>query len=1766
MIENPLGTPDSKLTETNMPPTEQRSGWSRLFHVLFRTVLVLFLLFFTFVFVIQIPAVQQEMVDTGSDYLSKKLNTKVKIDSFGLNFVGDITINGLYVGNQFAPEDTLISIKKLDAGLNPAYVPLGIFQLSRLSLTDVVVRLKHEQGKKDDNFAFISNFLNPKKDDKKNQPQNPLPDIRVALIGVHHIEVDNNDEIEGRRITLQLDDLKLETNFMNLPNKLVDIDNIIVQRPHVQVQETVSHPLKDLQSKNDDLRLKNDDSIANRQASIVNRDKPFRFSVGAVNIIDGKVRLDKWQNSKVRHPSLHAIDFDHLNVVDADIFLHNWIYFNDEWSGVIDGVHAVEANGFELKKLTSDNVRVTSTMTEFAGVRIETANSIIGDTFRMIYSDPSAFKDFDNLVTMQATIKSPKVLLDDIMVFAQDLENNSFFQKNRKEIAVIDAGLLGKVNSLKLIPFSVKIGTGFYANGKFSSRDLKNRDETFISLALSDLKTSMTSLRQLIPGFTPGENFNKLGNLSFNGNFEGFFNDFSTSGKLSTNLGGAEMDMSLKPFGDGNKTTYSGNLNLLNFDIGKFSDNADLGKVSLKTNITNGSGSKKETVKLDYVNTVNDFSYKNYSYKNLSANGHYENKKFIGKFESKDENADFVFDGTVDIAAPRPVFKFKSNIKRIDFKTLGFLPDDIVAGGDLDINLTGDKLSNIVGTIITDKINIVKNKTEKYKIDTLNISMLELPTIGIINNFNTPTNKVFTVNSNLLTAKIEGQFNLENLIEDFKTHFYRFHPGIAADLKLVPKTDISLQPSANNFNFSNRLTNTNTEFFSFDVHIPDTKNLTFLFDKKLGAIKKLDITGRVDNSTDTIGWSVSTPEKIIYDNVTIANFAFNGTGKNSFLNWDIQAGEVKIGNDQSFKGITFQNNLKGDTVELGLTSKNFSESLKLDQLELNATVMKRADSYQLSFGGNQLSKLSLLGDTWTIDKANNIEFFKDSFSVHNFLMENNQRGIAFESFGRKGLKVNLDNFNLSFANKFIKDPRFLLGGEFDVRAQVEDLINFKNFAVTAIVDTFSIKNDKRGVLKIAVSGNDLQSPIAVNLQLSDVSHQPSDVNFKLTDVNRQMLSINTQLTEVGRQQGIINGHLTTDSLTLKTDSLKLIVNNLKPKADSLKLVADGLKLKADSLKIQVDSSKLLVGGYYYPTAHDTFAAQSVDMRFDLSKFPFDNLHYLIDTGASEFRGYVDGYLRVDGPLKKLNTNGEIHLKDGHVMIDYLKLPINVKDGKIRITNDKFDASGETIYDKEGNKATIIGGLKHNRFQDLGPDVVIKAKKFNFLNTERADNPIYYGTAQGQGEVSITGTFQKTDIRVIATADAGTNIVFPFGTEQNVKEGGFITFKNTNKILVDTFKQKNNSNDATGLAFDMQLNIREPATATMIFDENAGDNIKVHGTGDIHFNLSRTSGISMDGEYRIEQGDYLFTLAKIITKNFTIKPGGSIRWNGSPFDAVIDIDAQFKDLKATTYNFLAEYVDKDENAKSESQKLTNVDLSLKLTGSLVKPDINFDLNFPQLSNTLKSYVDSKLRVLQQDQNELNKQVFGLIALGGFLPTDVQNWSTSQLRSGTVNTLSESASTFVSGLLNNFLKDYISGLDVEVGYSYYEFDKVDANGRTGTGSQFRLRGAYSLNDQITVSGGVGVENGSYVNTTDNSFINYDVIVDYAINKDRRMKVRISYTRDQVFEGKRDKPAIGLRYRREFNSFEELFNSLKKRRQPENKNLPIHLKETTRTIEGG
>ena len=778
------------------------------------------------------------------------------------------------------------------------------------------------------------------------------------------------------------------------------------------------------------------------------------------------------------------------------------------------------------------------------------------------------------------------------------------------------------------------------------------------------------------------------------------------------------------------------------------------------------------------------------------------------------------------------------------------------------------------------------------------------------------------------------------------------------------------------------------------------------------------------------------------------------------MGWNLGTYNLVIDGKQDFRDLIFQNKIIGDTVGFGFTSHNFSQSLKMDTVELNALLVRQDTTYKLSFASNQISRLKIFGNYWSVDKDNFILFNKNYLDIRGFDLRHDDQQITLESCETsKGLSATLNNFKLSFLNSYINDNRFSLDGKYFANIEFDDIFTQKGFRVHFAMDSFIVKGENRGALRIVALGKDFKSPIY------------------------------------------------TDVLLFK------------------------------------GNERLTIEGNYYPEAASIFPRQSLDVKLGLQAFPIKTLQLIIQDGASRFVGGVDGAVKIAGPLNQLDINGALTLKDVAVTVDYIQSRLYIKDQTVKVTNTMFDATGCTILDSLGHRARVTGGLTHNRFLNFGLKARVQADTFLMLNTTRDDNSFYYGTGIGRGDIEFTGDFDRTNIRINVVTGKGTKIVFPFASEQTATEKQFVVFKtskNTEGGIDTTRKVK----ELRGVNLDMDLTMTDQAETTLIFNEDAGDNIRSRGNGNILLSINRNGEVKMNGEYRVERGDYLFTLAKVVTKNFALKQGGTIRWNGSPFDAVINIDAEYKGLSTAPYNFIAEYVDKDESAKQESRKPTPVELNLKLSGALTRPNIDYDLAFPRLTSDLKTYTENKIRLLRQDQNELNRQVFGLVVIGNFLPSDIAFISNSQLFSGSINTLSETVSSLLSNMFNRFLGEYITGLDVEIGYNVYEYDRVNAAKGT-TGQQFRLRGSYDINDKWSVSGGLGVESGGYLQNN-NVFVGGDVLIDYTFTQDRRMKLRFSNTYDQVLEGKRNKTGAGIRFRQEFDSFEELINSLKKHKK--------------------
>jgi hypothetical protein len=557
-------------------------------------------------------------------------------------------------------------------------------------------------------------------------------------------------------------------------------------------------------------------------------------------------------------------------------------------------------------------------------------------------------------------------------------------------------------------------------------------------------------------------------------------------------------------------------------------------------------------------------------------------------------------------------------------------------------------------------------------------------------------------------------------------------------------------------------------------------------------------------------------------------------------------------------------------------------------------------------------------------------------------------------------------------------------------------------------------------------------------------------------------------------------------------------------------------------------------------------------------FQMEFFEFIIDSGISDTQGYADVDVDISGPLNDLKMDGEGIIHNGGVKIDYLGNFIRFDNQRVGITENFLDLTDLEIIDTKDNIGIFTGGMHHDFLSDFVLELSVYSSEFIGLNTEKTDNPLYYGYGIGDITVDFTGPFSTTDILVSAITAPGTVLNIPVTSYSEGYEESFIHFFNKEDLLQtkDSLLVAEDEFQLEGVDIEMNLTITQAAKVNIIFNEQLNDIIKGVGEGNVRMLIKRTGEFDVFGDYEVFSGEYLFTAWGLVAKPFQVQRGGKVSWTGDPLDADIDLYAEYENLRAPLNVFLSEF-QLSAQAQSELVQKTNVNLLMHLGGSLFEPIVNFDLSFPDLSGELKSYTDSKMATLRQNESELNNQVVGLLLFKSFLPSTStigsNIYSAENVFSSSYNTLSEFISNQLSFLLSGFLQEalsengFVSGIDFEIGFSKNTFigganiPSANSNELTPDEVQANFKSRF-FDDRWEV--GVG---GNYVRESPFGISDYvigDFNIGYFLTADKRLKLRAygKYDVDPFDQQREQKYGLGINYRKEFGSLIELKSAIK------------------------
>ena len=788
-------------------------------------------------------------------------------------------------------------------------------------------------------------------------------------------------------------------------------------------------------------------------------------------------------------------------------------------------------------------------------------------------------------------------------------------------------------------------------------------------------------------------------------------------------------------------------------------------------------------------------------------------------------------------------------------------------------------------------------------------------------------------------------------------------------------------------------------------------------------------------------------------------------------------------------------------LDLVIDSTYLNGKPLLDQFTLLSLIDRDTLSFGINYGGNVgvfLDKLNLNGEITLPDSANYAIRFDESDLVlfqEPWAIRRDNRIVVGPAY------IDTRNFSLRSGERSIRlNKRGLRGLDLD-------LINME----LGLIDSVW-----------AYAPLDFSGLVNVHVGLDDV--------FKLQGLSAEVRSDNFLINEetYGRMRLDVRapdpkGRLTA-YMNLDRDTSQLI-------AEAIYNLGD---LVADNPRIDQQRNYL-------------------DLTVDLAGYPLDIASYWVGGSVSDIVGKIEGQLNVTGLAGQADVKGYIDATAGAFTLDYLQTRYRFADSRVRITNTLFDLAGTELLDRYGNVARLNGGITHDRLKNLGISARLQTNRFLALDLAPGDNPTFYGRAIGRGTVSFSGNFRQPDIYVRATVGNDSRLSIPVaagsgaGAIENVRFVNRTVYKEEEETTVA---------DPIGVSLEMEIEVTDQAIGEIIFDEDVGDILRGQGNGNLTIRIPRDGNLQMYGTVTLTEGDYLFTLYRVVNKEFAVRPGGTVTWTGDPFAAEINIQADYQDLKTPVVNFIREYLPTSLNNDPQgllqtAGRATDVDLTLKLAGILTQPNINFDIAFPSLDGQLENFANNKRRQLLLDQSELNRQVFGLLAVGQFLPADLS----FNVTDVAVNTVSEWLSSYLSLLLNDLLTDafgeeaFISGFDFDIAYNNYSSstDATTSSGGIVRGQAVEFSFRRDLNNRLTLRGDVNVLNNQVTTSADattGTFVGNDIVLEYVLNDSRSLKLRV-YQRLQpdIANGRRLQVGTGLSWQREFDNLGEFFAAFRR-----------------------
>ncbi len=1303
--------------------------------------------------------------------------------------------------------------------------------------------------------------------------------------------------------------------------------------------------------------------------------------------------------SRIRMKNIGYYLYDENKYAEPVVF-YNQIYgdFNDfniygsKVRSKIRSAKLFENHKLKIEEFDTDFMYSPVKM-EFFNTKLITPVSDIEAQIIFNYKEGD-LSDFNNKVKIDADFTKVDVSLADLKKFYNEFGTHDKIH--------MKTHFKGSINNFVLEDLNMNSDRKSLMKGNIEIRNVLSPDRFYLNADLKQWVSSYDFLKILLPdllGKKLPESLSQFGNFKISGNIIIDKKNISTDIKSSSDLGILNAKLDIFNVDKKDAAMYKGNIELVNFKLGKFVKDSLIGELSMLASV-DGRGFTLDSISTQVKGDITKHQYKGYTYRNIHINGLVRNRTFNGNLKVDDPNIKMSFKGLADISKKVNVFDFYAHVDHANFNKLNLYKKDekAVIKGEIKMNFSGEDFNDLVGEMSFKNASYT-NEHDTYLFNDFKITATETDSIRTVS----------FISPDIINGRITGVYNYKDLLKITRN-------AIGSTFSNYKKEKVSAG-----------------QYLDFNFTIYNKIVEVFFNDIKLGS--NTFIKGKIVSDEDKIELLLKSPNIDIYKNY-LENIKLQIDNRNPIYSTILSVDKIR-------------------------TKYYNVDQLNLVNVFLNDTLFVRSVFY----GGKDYS---------------------ESFDLSLYHTINDQKNSVF---GIKKSKINFKN------NEWIINP--------DNNNQNKIVFDddFKTFAI----DNIDMDSGEQ------------------HLDLAGAIHKgtASDVSLKFENVN---LGAITPDIDSLKLDGKVNGSI----------DLKKLDDKILPFADltinyfSINDIFYGdfsLNANADrSIKEYVFDAELINGDLrsFYSKGHINFAVEKpvIEAELGFNNFNISAFSALGKDVLKNIRGIASGKVKFTGEIENPVMKGQIDLQDAGISIPYLNVDYAFEQiAKVKLYDQTFDFQSIKISDTyKHTKGIIEGKISHEKFKTWLMDLKISTDNLLVLNTKETEDALYYGTAYIKGYTTLKGPTDDMEIVVNGTTNPGTEFIIPLSDVSTVGESQLIHFVNTEKEdKIEKKKEEIIFEELKGLTIKFNLQVTKDALAQVVIDKQTGSLLRGYSDGNLQLNIDTNGKFEMFGELVIDHGEYLFK--NIVSKDFIVKKGGTIIWNGNPFDAELNITA-VNHVKANPAVILDEL--------KGSRKIA-IDLLTTITGTLSEANFNFDIEIPNSSSMVSSELDFKLN----NEDEKLTQFFSLLATGSFINLDQNNVNING-NAAIAGTIAEKSSKILSEMLKSSRDDIQVGVTYEAGVQ----NKVE---NVNTDDQLGILVSGRIGDKITVNGKVGVPVGA--NTSSSVVGEVEVIM--PLNKPETLQAKVYNRQNEiqfdVVESEGYTQGVGISYLFQFDNSREFLEKI-------------------------